>query len=416
MDSGNYFGVDSFMYRGTFAIVDKTAVTANVAAIRAFLGLGTKLLVAVKSDGYGHGLVPIAQAFLAGGAHYLGVATLEEALQLRSAGVHAPVLVLGAVSAEAAKAAAHGNIEITVTEDWSRQVPSGFSHPLGVHLKFDTGMNRLGFRSPTELVSAAQSFQKCPNVNIAGVFTHLACADAESLHHAQRQLQRFDEALEALRSAGFAPIAHAANSAAALRMPQSHYGMVRVGISAYGFPPADGVPLPVQLRQAMNLYSFITRIAEVADGETVGYGATYTASGTRRIATVPVGYGDGYPRHLSNRGSVLVGRQRVPVVGNVCMDQLMIDVTDVPGASVGDCVTVYGQAAPDEWKFAAIEKMDEEHQIQYLLGTFRQSRSSRSLSQSVPSISIADMAAQAGTISYELICAVDNRVPRFYLD
>ncbi|QQE78617.1 alanine racemase [Alicyclobacillus sp. SO9] len=408
------------MYRGTFAIIDENAIRENVRAVVSRLHHSVKMLVAVKADGYGHGMIQAAKAALAGGADYLGVATLEEALELRnhplfnSASSPIRILVLGSVSHVAARVAAENEIDVTVTDNWSGYDVPPFSRPLRVHLKIDSGMSRLGFVSEEESLAAAQWLSNRSDIHLTGVFTHFACADARDLHHAQHQVERFEAHLDNFRRHGIQPeLVHAANSAATLRVPEWHYDMVRLGISAYGYPPSDDFECPIDLQQALHLYTFVSRVAEIPAGETVGYGGTFKAKRPTRIATVPIGYADGYSRHLSNQGYVLVHAKKAPVVGNVCMDQLMIDTTDIDNVKPGDCVTIYGKSAPDEWEFAQIDGLTEEEQQKFLLHSFQKHRIANNAE---PCVSVHKLAQSAGTISYELTCALSSRVLHLYTE
>lgn len=416
------------MFRPTFAVVDAPAIRANVAAVRSLLQSDKRLLVAVKADGYGHGAAAAAEAALAGGATDLGVASVEEAVALREADVTAPILVLGVSSAVGVRAAAEFGVTVTVGRieevDELDKIPwpttsvtptsAGAEGPgrtlrAKVHLKIDTGMSRLGVRSAADAVLLAKRIVASERLELAGVFTHLACADASSLAHAQAQIERFQEALSALRKAGIDPgIVHAANSAAALRRPDWHFDMVRVGIAAYGYGPARVFDSPVPLLPALHLYSCVTRVATLQAGDTVGYGATFTAPREMRVATLPVGYADGYFRILSNRASVLFHGRRAPVVGNVCMDQLMVDVTELPEVTVGDCATLYGRSAPESWTAERLSAAAE-NDLSVFVGPFFLAENSASV------LSLDELADLAGTISYELMCALSPRVPRVVL-
>ncbi|GMA51143.1 alanine racemase [Alicyclobacillus contaminans] len=342
------------VYRGTFAVVDLRAIRWNLQNIMSRLSPGTDTLVAVKANGYGHGAPQVARAAAAAGASYLGVASVEEALKLRAAGIQTPILVLGATNYEGAVVAARHDVEVALTESCLAWPQVSADMIIRGHLKLDTGMSRLGLKTVDGCRAFAQWLKTRPDVKCVGVFTHLACADAADLTHAERQMEQFRSLRNALAEAGVRPLrAHAANSAAALRRPDWHEDMVRIGISAYGYAPSRAFALPVALRPALSLYSFVTRVEALAPGETVGYGATFQADRPCRIATVPVGYADGYPRILSNRSWVWLHGRRAPVVGNVCMDQLMVDVTDILDVAVGDCVTLYGYEAPSEWRSGA---------------------------------------------------------------
>ncbi|WP_026961565.1 alanine racemase [Alicyclobacillus herbarius] len=398
------------MYRGTFAIVDAAAIRDNVARLKTCLGSQTRLLVAVKANGYGHGAAVAARAAVAGGATDLGVASLEEAIELREAGITTPILILGPIPTTAFPVAAEQRVAVTITDFPSLDKIPLYSPVLQLHIKVDTGMTRLGLRRPEDVVQLARWIEQQPGLTWAGVFTHLACADEASLAHSEAQIQRFQAVLDALREAGLhPPVVHAANSAAAVRRPDWHFDMVRVGISAYGYPASDEYILPFALDPAMHVYSFITRVAEIGPGETVGYGATFTAQRPTRVATVPIGYADGYHRVLSNRGYALVHGQKAPVIGNVCMDQLMLDVTDVPGVSVGDCVTLFGRSAPPSWSADLLNASPKECEARIQQG-FAEAKEAR-----LPVLSAADLARYAGTISYELLCAVSPRVPRLHI-
>jgi alanine racemase len=399
------------VYRGTFAIVDLSAIRDNVTRFKQRLAVGTRLLVAVKANGYGHGAVAAARAALAGGATDLGVASLEEAVELREAGISAPILVLGPVPAVAAPIAARHRIAVTVTDFPHRDQLPLCDPPLQLHIKVDTGMARLGLRRPEDVVRLARWIEDQPDLEWAGIFTHLACADAASLEHSEAQVTRFRQVLAALNEAGLRPpLVHAANSAATLRRPDWHFDMVRIGISAYGYPASDEYDSSIPLRPAMHLYSLITRVAEIPAGESVGYGGTFVAKRPTRVATVAIGYADGYHRVLSNRAHVLVRGHKAPVIGNVCMDQLMIDVTDVPEVEVGDCVTLFGRQAPPEWRAETLFRRPPEEQRDWIQSTFVQAGSSE-----LPFLSAAELGRLAGTISYELLCAVSIRVPRLYI-
>jgi len=402
------------VYRGSFAIVDERAITANVAAIKQTLHANTRLMIAVKANGYGHGATRVVEAALAGGATDFGVATVEEALQLRTADVRSPILVLGAVTPAGAAAAARHQIAVAMVDDWRLDdAYAQIAGPLQVHIKVDTGMSRLGVQ-PDLVCDLMRWVDRQPNLHLAGLFTHLACADASSSAHSQSQIDRFDSVLADIRANGLTvPLVHAANSGGTLRDRAWHYDMVRVGIAAYGYPPSPTMLLDVSLQPAMGLYSMITRIADLAAGSTISYGATYTAKARMRVATVPIGYADGYPRALSNKSHVAVHGMLVPVVGTVCMDQLMIDVSDVDNVQTGDAVTLFGAHAPADWHMRELVARadDEAAQVRFITDTF----AANVAPARVPTLSLDTLATQAGTISYELMCALSPRVPRLYV-
>jgi alanine racemase len=397
------------MFRGTFAVVNLQAITSNVRTIKGLLGSVTKLLVAVKADGYGHGAVEAASAALAGGADALGVASFEEGLQLRKAGIEVPVLVFGRVSASGLPIAAEHNISVTLTSDWRDEAIATCTKPLHVHLKLDTGMSRLGYTDVLEAVEIAKWVLSRQDMNLAGVYSHLACADAPDDTHLKGQARKFEEALRILEEHHVRPrLAHLANSAGTLRSPKLHYDMVRVGVSAYGYAPDAEFPLSVHLQPALSLYARIQRLTVIGVGETVGYGATFTANRPTRVATIPIGYADGYFRVFSNQSEVWVNGFYAPVIGNVCMDQLMIDVTDVPHVKPLDWVTVYGQAVPQMWNQVDFSSKPDAERNEFVLKTFSETATGS------PVVSLDRLAKQAGTISYELMCAVSTRIPKIY--
>ncbi|QSO46999.1 alanine racemase [Alicyclobacillus mengziensis] len=399
------------MFRGTFAVVNLQAITNNVRTIKGLLRPSTKLLVAVKADGYGHGAVPAATAALAGGADALGVASLEEGLQIRTAGIEVPILVFGRVSASGLPIAAEYDISVTLTSDWRNEQIPRRSKAVKVHLKLDTGMSRLGYTDAEEAADIAKWVMSREDMNLVGVYSHLACADAPDDTHLKGQVGRFEQALRILAQHGVRPrLVHLANSAGTLRNPDLHYDMVRVGVSAYGYPPSPDFTLSVHLQPALSLYARIQRLAVIDVGQTVGYGATFTATRRTRVATIPIGYADGYFRILSNRSEVWVNGFYAPVIGNVCMDQLMIDVTDIPEVKPLDWVTVYGQAVPQIWNQVDFSSQPDAVRTEFVLETFTETAAES------PVVSLDRLAKQAGTISYELMCAISPRIPKIYFE
>lgn len=398
------------LYRYTFAVVDLPRLASNVATIRDALGPDVAVLVAAKANGYGHGAVPVARAVVHGGAEALGLASVEEALEIRRAKSPLSLLVLGAINADGAVAASMADIAVTLSgsPEEIENLPT-MPKPLAVHLKLDTGMGRLGLRTAEELIATAKAVVARPDLRLVGVYTHLASADDPDGRHAQGQIARLEHALASLTEAGIqVPIVHASNTAGALYHSDWRYQMVRIGIGAYGYSPNSEWPLQLPLRPVMHLYSVITRVATLDAGETVSYGATFVAPRRMRVATVPIGYADGYFRSLSNSGITAVKGVEVPVVGRVCMDQLMIDVTDVEGVDVGDVVTLFGRYSPSSWDGGNIAKCKEAQRAEWIVQTF--CRTDR-----IGEVSLDRVAKLAGTISYELLCAVSPRVVRFYV-
>ncbi|MDR7486700.1 MAG: alanine racemase [Armatimonadota bacterium] len=362
----------AFATSRTWAEVDLGAIAHNVRALRALLPPQTAFMAVVKADAYGHGLVPVAEAALEAGATWLGVATPEEALDLRAAGLGARILVLGPVDPSWLPALAAARCALTAADRAALEAARRLSSDERprIHLKVDTGMRRLG--TTLEDLEALLDAVDRDRLVVEGVFTHLACADEPDPSMTRFQLAAFREATGMVRARFPGALAHAANSAAVMAHPEAALDLVRVGIALYGAPPAPHLRSPA-LRPAMSVRSRVVRVQRVAEGTSVSYGATYRAPRPTAIATVPVGYADGYPRALSNVGTMLVGGIRHRVAGRVCMDYTMFDVGEAP-VRVGDEVTVFGSG----------------------LG--------------------ADEVAQAaGTIPHELFCRVGRRLPRIYL-
>jgi alanine racemase len=366
------------MYRDTWAEINLSHIAHNVKATRKLIGSQVRLLAVVKADAYGHGAVRVSRTAILAGADWLGVATLDEALTIRRGGICAPVLVLGYVSPMFANVAAEHDVTLTVVSvEHARALKeSQCSKTLSVHLKVDTGMGRLGVLSPEDVAEVVRILDGS-RVRLTGAFTHFAQADSLDKSHANGQLDAVRRAFECLVEAG--PIReeltfHAANSAAIIDMPESYFDMVRIGISLYGVYPSDEVKKDrLNLRQALSLYTRVVHVKRVPAGTTIGYGSTYVTDRETLVATLPIGYADGLFRSLSNRGFVKIGSVRCPIIGRVCMDQVMIDASCVPSLQVGDVVTVY----------------DEE--------------------------TLPELARLAGTIPYELLCAISPRVPRVYV-
>jgi alanine racemase len=366
------------MGRPTIAEVDLSAIAHNFHQIRKLVGPDVKICPAVKADAYGHGAIPVSRTILAEGADMLGVATIEEAIELRDAGIHAPILILGCLFEDQIADVIEYGITPMVSsrsfaEELSRRALASGKR-IKVHVKVDTGMGRVGIQSE-DAVDFVLVISQLPGLEIEGIFTHFPSSDEEDLSFTRRQVADLEEIIRDIESAGVRiPIRHAASSAAILGIPDAYFNMVRPGIILYGLCDS-AVPSNVELRQAMTLKTKIAYLKELPPGRTVSYGRTFTASRPTLVATLPIGYADGYNRLLSNRGPALVRGQRVHVIGRVCMDQMMLDVTGVPGVSVGDEVVLYG-------------------------------------SQGSETISIREIAGLLGTITYEVTCAVSRRVPR----
>jgi len=368
--------------RPTTAEIDLDAIAFNMRQTRELVGPDVKICPAVKADGYGHGAVEVSRIVLDAGAEMLGVATVEEAIELREAGIEPPILILQYVLEEQIPELVAHDLSTTVCDRGFASALCKKTRAAGktakVHIKVDTGMGRIGVR-PQDAVAFALELSKMPGLEIEGIFTHFPSADEEDLSFSRKQIGQFTAITQAVEAAGVRiPLRHTANSAAILNMPESHFDMVRPGIMLYGLHDSEHVSREVTLRQSMTLKTTIVFLKELPPGRTVSYGRTYTTSRRTLVATIPIGYADGYNRLLSNRAPALVRGKKISVIGRVCMDQTMLDVTDVADVSVGDEVVLYG-------------------------------------GQGSEYISIEEIAALLGTIPNEVICAVGKRVPRVYV-
>ncbi|NJL92366.1 MAG: alanine racemase [Anaerolineae bacterium] len=332
--------------------VDLAAVRQNVARLREWVGPTVQVMAVVKANAYGHGAVPVARAALAAGASWLGVSRVAEGLELRQAGLQAPILVMTyALPEEMEQVAAH-HLTPTLTEMEQVQALAVAAQRLGrivsVHIKLDSGMGRAGVL-PHEGLDFARAVAAQPALRLAGIYTHFAVADEPENGFTGEQLRVFIEAAEIIRTST-APEAllHSANTGGTLYHRYSHLNMVRCGIGIYGLRPNAAVQPPFELRAALRISSHLGRVKTLPAGYSVGYGRTYVTPSERRIGLVPIGYGDGYPRTLSNRGMVLVGGKRVPVLGRVSMDQLSVDLSEVLDAKPGDEVVILGKQGREE--------------------------------------------------------------------
>lgn len=403
------------MYRGTFSVIDLRAFADNLKYLSGLLDGDARLAVAVKANAYGHGIQRIMDVITKSDVVQVAVATLEEAIQIRGMGYDIPIIVFGALGPHELPIAAEHQIEVTYADTWGdwhalESLPS----TLRVHTKVDTGMNRAGFKSLADVKAFVQWLQTRPDLQWQGIYTHLACSDAASDVHATRQIAQFAAWIDELKMSGYdVPLIHAANSGGLIRNSDWHFDMARVGIAAYGYSPDETVLSVPQLQSVMHVYSSILRIAIVHQGESVGYGATYTAQQTMRVATVSIGYADGYLRSLSNRGIMLLGDIEVPVIGRVCMDQLMLDITAVPDARVGDFVTVFGNAVPPAWTPEQWHNTLPANRENWLVTSFADANigvGTRGV------LSLSRIAALAETIPYEMVCQISPRVPKLYVE
>lgn len=364
--------------RNVWAEVDLSAIAHNVQVTRKVLKPGTKICAVVKADAYGHGAVPVATAALAAGVNYLAVSMTQEALELREAGIMAPILILGTMTEEHEKALVDYNITQTVYDLAVAQELSAAAlqenKVAKVHLAVDTGMNRIGCR-PEEAADLAEAISKLPHVELEGMFSHFASADEMDKSLAESQYRKFMEADRAIKDRGIQiPLVHIDNSAGITEMKHTECDMVRQGITLYGLWPSDDVERCLDLKPALSLKAEVVFVKDVPAGEKIGYGCTYETKAPMKVATIPLGYADGYSRALSNRGYITIRGYKAPVVGRICMDQFMVDVTNVPGVHKGDEAVIFGPGG----------------------------------------VSLDQLAKWVGTIPYELMCLLSTRVPRKY--
>lgn len=365
----------------TYIEVDLDAIAHNVRALKAFIGPAVELFAVVKANAYGHGLVPVAQTVLRHGVSRLAIGRLSEGLQLRQAGIAAPVLALCYLMPDELRIAVERDLVPTVGEMESALVVSALGvarqKPVPVHVKIDTGMGRYGVM-PDQAVSFFNQIATLPGLAVEGVFTHFATADERDKTFAREQFQIFQDVLAELSAAGHSiPLLHAANSAAALDLPETHLGAVRSGLALYGLYPSEGVSHALPLRPALTLKSHVASVRQLPAGASISYGRSYITPRPMTVALVPIGYGDGYHRLLSNRGAVLVNGQRAPIVGRVCMDQVVVDVSGCGPVALNDEVVLIGQ-------------------------------------QGDARITVEEIAGWAETISYEITSALLARLPRFF--
>lgn len=365
----------------TVARVDLDAIAANFAALRRVAGV--PVMAVVKADAYGHGLVPVARRLEREGAWGFGVATVDEALELREAGIESPILILGwTPPAAVAKAIRHG-IRLTVFDRAGVDAAASAARVAGaravVHVKVDTGMGRLGFPGwePERAVAEILAALARPELDCEAVYTHFACADEPDPAPTEAQLSRFRTVLRLLAEAGFRPrLVHAANSAAAIRFPSARFDLVRCGIALYGIEPYPGAADAVPLRPALRWTTRVAQVRTIPAGWGVSYGHTFVAPQAMTVAVLPVGYGHGYPRALSNRGRVLVRGRPASVLGRVCMDQVVVGPVD-PDLRPGEEVVLIGE-------------------------------------QDGGRIRAEDAGEWAGTTAYEIVTRIGKRVPRVY--
>jgi len=333
----------------TWAEIDLDAIAANVAGIKAFVGPSVDVIASVKANAYGHGLLPVARTALDAGASWLAVHRIQAAIALREAGVDAPVLLLGHAMPSAVDLILSHSITPTLV-DWetARLISAKAAGPVAVHVKVDTGMSRYGLE-PERAADFVSEVAGLPNLKIQGLFSHFASADEPNLDFAHSQWENFQAILQAISDAGHnIPMPHICNSAGIITMPEAHLAAVRPGCLIYGMAPSPESVPHFPLRRALALKSTIIKVRDLAPSTTISYGRTFTTRRPTRVGLVSLGYGDGYARLISNRGSVLVHNVRAPIRGRICMDQLVVEITGIPGVRVGDEVVAIGRQGDSE--------------------------------------------------------------------
>lgn len=368
-------------YMRTWCDIDLDAIRDNLLAARENAG-GAMVMAVIKADGYGHGAKEIA-SYVEDVVDYFAVATIEEGIELREDGIKKPVMILGYHSPSGYDLNLTYDIEQTIYSVEAAKAMSAEAVKAGkaarIHLALDTGMTRIGLSPDEEGLAKAVEISRLPGIEIHGLFTHFSCADMEDKTYTWDQIKRFEDFCGLLESAGInVPVRHVCNSAAIMEFSHHRYEMVRSGITTYGLYPSDEVIFENMLiRPAMTWKAHVVNIMEPELGRGVSYGATYIVDRPCRLATISIGYADGYSRHLSNKGAVLIRGKRAPIVGRVCMDQMMVDITDIPGVEMEDEAVLIGQDGTEK-------------------------------------VTADDIAAWTGTINYEVVCAVSQRVPRIY--
>ena len=369
-------------YQRLYATIDLDAIGKNVAGVRRRIPSKTRIMAVIKADAYGHGAVALAR-YLDSRVDYYGVATMDEAQELRNAGIEKDILVLGYVNPLEYKTAIAKNIQIAMTNYADAEKLSAEAKAQNkearVHIKVDTGMSRIGFAPTDESASQVAMINSLEGVKIEGLFTHFAKADTVDKSSAMAQRDLYDSFLKKCNDLGVdIPICHVNNSAGTMELDR-YYDMVRMGIMLYGLYPSDEMDKDYNLYPAMGMKSHISCVKLLSEGKGISYGHTYVTDRDTLVATVPCGYANGYPRALSNKGYVLVGKKKCPILGRVCMDQMMVDVTEVPDAAIGDDVVLFGKMGDEE-------------------------------------ITVDELADNAYSFNYEFVCGIGRRVPRVYYE
>lgn len=369
------------MYR-SHAVIDLAAIKNNIRHVSSLLPSSTGIMAVVKANGYGHGVLAVSRAAAEAGAKYLAVADVCEGVELRDGGFTAPVLVMGGMLPELASISVENNLAQTVYSvemiDALEAACQRMGRQAKIHIKVETGMNRMGVRPGPELQAVLDRVKAAgETIEVEGLFSHFAVSEITDKSFSEQQSERFKQAIGQCRDAGFHPLLHIGNSGAALECPFAHLDLVRLGIAMYGLHPAGVVDMA--LTPAFEWKTNVVQVKTVHEGDTVSYGRIWTAAGDRVIATLPVGYADGYKRILGSKSDVLIRGKRAPVVGRVCMDHIMADVTDIGEVAVGDEAVLIGRRGDEE-------------------------------------ISANELAELAGTINYEIVTTIGTRVQRVYIN
>ncbi|HHX60952.1 MAG TPA: alanine racemase [Epulopiscium sp.] len=366
------------------AKIDVDAITHNYKEIKKSIPRYTGIMAVVKADAYGHGAVEIAKILQREEVDYLAVAITMEGAQLRDVGITTPILVLGYTPAASVGVLIENDLTQTIfSYEMAKYISyeaSKLEKKVKIHIKVDTGMGRIGFLPHPTSIEEIVEINKLPNIEIEGIYTHFSSADEEDRTYTKKQNSIFNGFLKELEQVGIeVPIVHAANSAAIIMHPNTHSNMVRLGICLYGHYPSEvAKSYPVGLIPTMSLKTQVVHVKKVPKGQSIGYNRKYTTKHMTKIATIPIGYADGYSRGLSNKGRVLIRGEYAPIIGNICMDQFMVDVTHINYVAVGDEVVLFGKQKGNE-------------------------------------IAVEEIADILNTINYEIICMIGKRIPRIYV-
>ena len=367
--------------RPTVAIIDRAAIQSNYFKLKKSIAKNVDMLAVVKANAYGHGAVEIAKTLEHAGCNFFAVALSEEGIELREAGVKSAVIILGGIYLNQIRDVIEYDLTPVIFDIETARIIDSLAGKAGkrikVHIKIDTGMGRLGLLS-CQVASFFKAMKELANLEVDGILSHFAEADEEDKEFSKKQLNLFLSIIKAVQDLGFQPrLFHIANSAAIVKHKDSHFNLVRPGIMLYGAYPAGHMIENINLKPAMKLVTQIVHIKQAPKGFSVSYGRKYITKRDSIIATIPIGYADGYPRSLSNKGEVLIRGQRAKVAGTICMDITMLDVTHIKGVKQGDEAVLIGKQGNDK-------------------------------------VTVDELAEKAGTISYEILCGITSRVPRVY--